>query len=951
MPAQTTSLYWLPLIRILLSALLCLSVVGQAEPQAEALENNRPVNHHSVSLKLNPVLVFSGRGEVLAWSRESGYLLLKAKRPIPDFSKMRGTNKKVMAKGTFTASGNLLLESLELLDEILERPPTEPLEFRQTENRIARHQVEGVVRNVIDRGYLLEAILEVNGLLVGVLIMTGNEDLRSIISPGNLVRVKGYQYSPFRHKSAVSVVLTCQRVPEIEQLSAAAAPEVESVTYQRAKYVGNKTSGEKIFFCEEPPISVALSFGNFLLVDWDFNPNFSYELSLQAHDTQSPLVNAHWFKISETKDAPNIALPEVTGFSPKPRVGSTVNFTGRLTDFEIRDDGDMQGILDALEGGEQIRIFCKHFRRNWPTLNLSPNVIVEATGMYQGDHEISGTPELFIREWEGLVVENTSRNWMPALLIMGGVLMLSFLWVTFLRRLVRKRTREARASEAKLMAVYQSVPHGMIAVDDRQQIFGINQALASMFGLSNEHSTAPFHVLREAIGERMRHPEKWQAFVDQTKTVSRAKQEFFLAGSPTRSVEVQMEPIVDQQAKGQIWLFQDLTEKRKMEHSLAQSSKLEAIGRLTGGIAHDFNNLLTGVTGNLSMLEVELQEGRPTNDLLEYAQGASTAADHAAKLVRQLMDYSKQTTLEVQNISANEIVVNLYDLLRHSVDSRITFDIKLADDLHPTRVDPTKIEQVLMNLVINAIDAMPDGGEIRIATSNSQALNDDEDSVTIVVSDSGCGIAPEVMEDIFEPYFTTKAEDGNGLGLSTSLAIVEQHGGTLNVDSTPGEGTTFTAILPANQEPATTVLELKTVFPSPEPWTKTHPSGRKKIVVAIDDEPTVLRLIRAMLSRLGCQILTFPNGQEAVDHLRSIDGRVDLIVSDNSMPIMDGLQTFAAVRAAYPEIPFIVCSGYLIDLSDYAARAHGSSPEGFIQKPLHVHTFTEMVQDVLKKNV
>jgi len=709
-----------------------------------------------------------------------------------------------------------------------------------------------------------------------------------------------------------------------------------------------------LFSSDDMPVTVVFDYAALNIARWDFESGHRYNLVGKVIGEQrgNLLLKNERVEFAGS-DHPQLRA-ESFHLDDLPSNGSRVRFTGVVQGVPIKHKGDWAVTLlqtDA-EPGQEVRVICKNVGLHWPKLDLRSDDEISVVGMYQGRNPDTEAPEIVVSERNHLsfiTPTRAGRNWLPLVVALAGILLLSSLWVTLLRRAVRQRTKDVRDSEAKLMTVYQSVPQGIVAVDPEQKIFGINRAFYNLFQLEGNLDGSTFSELRARIRERIVDTERWDRFLQRVTEQGRGQTEQTVrtkeVGEGPQQIGIQVESIDREEAGGQIWLFRDLTETRELESSLAQSRKLEAVGRLTGGIAHDFNNILTGVTGNLSMLEYELDDP----PLLEYVHGASDAAQHAAELVRRLLDYTKQTRLEVKVSSVNDILTKLYEIFRHSVDSRIRIDMRLGEDLQLTKVDPVKIEQVLMNLVLNAIDAMPNGGELLISTQNSWSLDDPEAaSVTIAISDNGTGIAPELIDKIFEPYFTTKSEDGNGLGLPTSRGIIEQHEGKLLCCSTQGKGTTFRVVLPATQDrPENRSPALSTTPVTTESPPTSQPVGleRKLNVVVIDDENSVRKMIQHMLVRSGFEVVSFPNGREALDYIEQNPTGIDLVVSDNSMPVMDGIETFEQVRGNYPSIPFIVASGYLIDLEDYAERANGSPPEAFIQKPLKLKGFIAIVNN------
>jgi len=317
--------------------------------------------------------------------------------------------------------------------------------------------------------------------------------------------------------------------------------------------------------------------------------------------------------------------------------------------------------------------------------------------------------------------------------------------------------------------------------------------------------------------------------------------------------------------------------------------------------------------------------------------------------VHQLLDYAKQTQLDLCSGCLNELLTNLQNLLRHGVDARIELTFDLGDELLPVEIDALKIEQVLMNLMINAIDAQPDGGMVHVVTRNIKRSDKSGgrngvagDVVQILVRDEGVGMSEEVQKKIFEPFYSTKGENGTGLGLSTAIGIVEQHGGSLTCQSTEGLGTCFELLLPAQTDASAPLppKEVTVVEPLPIP-------GEPRVLI-VEDDAMVRELTERMLRHSGCETVTCENGREAIDFLSTHGDSIDLVISDNAMPVMDGKNTFKHVKEKYPEMPFLVMSGYLVNLDDYAATARGRFPEGFLQKPVSAKTLRAEIAGALR---
>jgi PAS domain S-box-containing protein len=373
-----------------------------------------------------------------------------------------------------------------------------------------------------------------------------------------------------------------------------------------------------------------------------------------------------------------------------------------------------------------------------------------------------------------------------------------------------------------------------------------------------------------------------------------------------------------------IGVTQDITALKRLEDQMRQAQKLEGIGQLAGGVAHDFNNLITVIAGYAQMALDELPSDHPIRDCIEEIQQAGL---RATGLTRQLLTFSRRQASESRPVVMNELVCDFERMLNRLVGEDIELILSLDPEAGLFRADPGQIEQVIMNLVINARDAMPNGGRIFLETATFFA---DEEyvqlrtgltvgpHVTLSVSDTGSGMSDEVKAHIFEPFFTTKeAGKGTGLGLSTVYGIVTQSGGTISVYSEPGHGSTFKMLFPAIQ---------------PEPQTITQPSipapklGYETILLT-EDEAGVRRYVKRILERAGYQLLEAGNGCEALDVARQHRGPIHLLITDIVMPEMGGVDLVSQFSSIRPEVPVLCMSGY----SDRLWRRGEMS--GYIQKP------------------
>ena len=366
--------------------------------------------------------------------------------------------------------------------------------------------------------------------------------------------------------------------------------------------------------------------------------------------------------------------------------------------------------------------------------------------------------------------------------------------------------------------------------------------------------------------------------------------------------------------------------RRELEQSLRQAQKMEAVGRLAGGIAHDFSNLLAVILGYSELLRQDL----PVADTRarESADGIIEAANRAAGVTRQLLTLSRKKLLRPELLSLNQVVRDLGKLLSRAVGDRIALTTALQDDLWPVIADADHLAQVLLNLAVNARDAMADGGPLSISTSNVElgapALELGLPAgrfVALAVRDAGCGMTEEVRARVFEPFFTTKGS-GTGLGLATVYGIVRQGGGAIRVESRPGAGSTFTVLLPAADEGSLRAQ------PSMSP---SVPRGVGETIVLAEDDDALRVVLSRVLAGSGYQVIAGRNGTEALEAVRARGGRVDLLLSDVAMPSMNGTELAATLAGEQPGVKVLFMTGHTDDATLLGAL--GASGAEIIQKP------------------
>lgn len=399
---------------------------------------------------------------------------------------------------------------------------------------------------------------------------------------------------------------------------------------------------------------------------------------------------------------------------------------------------------------------------------------------------------------------------------------------------------------------------------------------------------------------------------------------------------------------GLVLYFIDVTEQKKMELQFAQSQKMQAIGQLAGGIAHDFNNLLTAMIGFCDLL---LQRHKPGDQSFADIMQIKQNGNRAANLVRQLLAFSRQQTLQPKLLNLVDVLAELSNLLRRLIGSGITLNLTHGRDLAPVLVDQGQLEQVVINLVVNARDAMPQGGAVTVRTANHhqdlQVVRGQDDMppgdyVIIEVTDVGTGIPPEIIQRIFEPFFSTKeVGQGTGLGLSTVYGIVRQTGGFVDVQSVMGKGTQFTIYLPAHKPDATP----RPIEPEEAKEKSNADLTGAGTVLLVEDEDAVRVFSARALRNKGYNVLEARNGEEALTVIAKEGDKIDLLISDVVMPQMDGPTMMAKVREKRPNLKAIFISGYTED--KFRDQLKAGEVVHFLGKPFTLKQLASKVKEVL----
>jgi two-component system cell cycle sensor histidine kinase/response regulator CckA len=516
----------------------------------------------------------------------------------------------------------------------------------------------------------------------------------------------------------------------------------------------------------------------------------------------------------------------------------------------------------------------------------------------------------------------------------------------------RKRLEAAEAAANRqqfLKAMLESLGAGIVACDAEGVLTLFNQAAREMLGnteaaISPEKWAEHYNVYHPD-GKRLLEKEALPLY--RALCGERVRDVEILIRRPdgkTRSALVSGQPILDAhgQSLGAVVALHDITDRKLLEGQLRQSQKLEAVGSLAGGVAHDFNNLLTVIGGYSQMMMQQMAPGDPNYGSLEEIARAS---DRAAALTRQLLAFSRKQVLEPKILDLNAIVVDMEKMLHRLLPANIELVTGLSHDIGQIKADPGQIEQVLLNLVVNARDAMPEGGRLVVETGNtdldetycqSHAEVSAGPYVVLTVSDTGTGMSPETQTRVFEPFFTTKeVGKGTGLGLSTVFGIVQQSGGTVGVYSEIGLGSTFRVYLPRIGSTPETERR-QTAAP-------VHARGTETILV-VEDDARVRKLARLVLESAGYTVLPATDGQDALGILEKRPGRVHLVLTDIVMPGMSGPELLSRIRKEHPGCKGLYMSGY----SDKALTSRfPQSDAPLIQKPFPPSALAQRVREIL----
>ena len=510
------------------------------------------------------------------------------------------------------------------------------------------------------------------------------------------------------------------------------------------------------------------------------------------------------------------------------------------------------------------------------------------------------------------------------------------------RAVERQRDREAlEKSEAYFRRLTENSLDVITILDANATILYESPSVQQVFGY-----TTPEYRGRQLF--EFVHPEDVEAlkaaFVttfDEASDVPRVNFRFRRKDGEWRHVEgIGKNLLADSVVAAIVFNSRDITERRKLEEQFLQSQKVQAIGQLAGGVAHDFNNILTAIIGHSELMLQRI----PLGDTLHgNADEIQKAAHRAAGLTRQLLAFSRKQVLQPKVIDLNAVIADMNKMLQRLLGENVKLVTKADPQLGRVKADRSQMEQVLLNLAVNARDAMPRGGTLTIQTENvGLGTNSDAGAghyVLVSVRDTGVGMSREVQSRIFEPFFTTKElGKGTGLGLATCHGIIKQSGGHIGVFSELGKGTIFKVLLPRVNEPLDPVVA--------RPQEAARSTRGHERVLLVEDEPMLRELAVTVLKTLGYEVFTAENGVHALEVVKTLNGMaLDLLITDVVMPEMGGRELAEKLQTQYPKTEILFCSGYTEDSVIAGAEATGR----FLQKPYTMATLGEKVRQILDK--
>ncbi|MEM8732802.1 MAG: response regulator [Planctomycetota bacterium] len=610
---------------------------------------------------------------------------------------------------------------------------------------------------------------------------------------------------------------------------------------------------------------------------------------------------------------------------------------GEITGFEEIERGRRLW-LGFRDGNLAARVLVSgEALENLDRSNLAVGQKLNATALLASRGERDGGQRLAFTATEPDSVELTASEPFPLKIFAGALIGFCgvMLWIWLLRRQVAERTKELQQLTANLRSSYDAIEAGVLAIDREKTVLAVNKEFLRISDLDLDPKVTTrgaCHLFSQTLVD----PTHFDEVIGKCASDENYSETFFVErAEPYIAIQVSTSPIVlseGDQPIGRLWVMRDETEKRQLQKELTRTNKLEAVGRLAGGVAHDFNNILAAITSNLT---VALSDpSAEVSDVSNELTMAREAAFRGADVSRRLLTFSSDFSLSLEPYSINELIEDLAKLVRHSFDANIEFRFNLDGAELTAKLEKAAIEQVLLNLYVNARDAMPDGGCIETETKVVHWEN--ESFARIMVRDSGVGIPASLEDQIFDPFFSTKGpQEGTGLGLSTAYRVIKEHGGQLQLADQPKKGwTEFWIDLPLCSERPAKRQE------------KEAPAVSGLRVLVVDDEQIVRTAACQLLEMHGFETEEVCDGKQALEYLDRCQSLIQVVLLDLTMPGMSGKEVLAHIKQRWPHLPVVVCSGYVVD--DFRMST-GGQPDAVVAKPYQMVDLIETFEKVTSR--
>lgn len=494
----------------------------------------------------------------------------------------------------------------------------------------------------------------------------------------------------------------------------------------------------------------------------------------------------------------------------------------------------------------------------------------------------------------------------------------------------------------KFYSFFEESGEAMYITSPEGEVLNVNPAAVELFGYKSKEDFIEANVENHYVNLKDRRD--FQEVIEEKGSVRDYELTLKKKNGSLMNVSVTANALKDEEGKTVAYrgMIRNLTEHKKIDEKLREIQKMEALGRLAGGIAHDFNNLLTVILGNIALLLKNLKPGDPNYEKLKLVM---ETAEKASSLTGQLLTFSRSKFSSQENFNPNTLVNKIAKFLSRTLGEKIMLELFLNPDVACIKMNPNQMEQVILNLAINAKDAMPEGGKLTISTDNAEVKGEDfklnpEAKIgkyaVIRVSDTGTGIPEEIIGQIFEPFFSTK-EKGSGLGLSIVYGIVKQSGGYITVESKPGKGTTFSIFIPCSEERTDNLLK-------PEKEEKALKKREARIIV-VEDDPSVLEYIVVVLESSGYKVIKASDGESAIIKAKDLKEGLDLLITDIVLPGKNGFETAKEIFKIFPEIKVIFMSGYPSDRTNQIFEFENFD---FLQKPFIPSILLEKIDNMFQ---